>query len=109
MRYASGETFSLPLASDRPLATIWYRSAAFLATCGIRVDHYIRDEGSKAYARLFSAASHVSSDDTRDSRYGIYTVVLKYCLQSEDLLCLLAFLSALKVSDPLPSCLPGVW
>src|SRR6218665_1652628 len=29
--------------SDRPLATIWYRSAAFLATCGIRIDHYIRD------------------------------------------------------------------
>src|SRR6218665_2630815 len=30
-------------ASDRPLATIWYRSAAFLATCGIRIDHYVRD------------------------------------------------------------------
>src|SRR6218665_1661612 len=31
------------VASDRPLATIWYRSAAFLATCGIRIDYYIRD------------------------------------------------------------------
>ena len=29
-------------ASDRHLATIWYRSAAFLS-CGIRVDHYIID------------------------------------------------------------------
>src|SRR6218665_278126 len=29
-------------ASDRPVATIWYRSPAFLS-CGIRVDHYIRD------------------------------------------------------------------
>src|SRR6218665_3647631 len=33
------------IASDRPLATTWYRSAAFLATCGIRIDHY-------AYATL---------------------------------------------------------
>src|SRR6218665_3764849 len=31
-------------ASDRPLETLWYRSAAFLATCGIRIDHYIRDK-----------------------------------------------------------------
>src|SRR6218665_3972980 len=30
-------------ASERPLASIWYRSAAFLATCGIRIDHYIRE------------------------------------------------------------------
>src|SRR6218665_981346 len=39
-------------ASDRPPATIWYRTAAFLS-CGIRVDHYIRD------CPAFSTLSHI--------------------------------------------------
>src|SRR6218665_2001492 len=42
-------------ASDRPLATIWYRSAAFLATCGIRIDHYIRDLPSSQWSTEWEA------------------------------------------------------